>query len=141
VDPIIGAGYESFWLGQRLVDITRINGGINQAHNGYIEVYLNLGLVGIAALACIIVTGYRKIVAAFRVDTQLSMFRIAYFVMAVVYNFTEGAFKMMSPVWVAFLLANMALPAALTPGRGKMAPRRDPARPTAGFKTAEITAS
>ncbi|HYI93648.1 MAG TPA: O-antigen ligase family protein [Bryobacteraceae bacterium] len=110
VNPIVGAGYESFWLGQRLIDIIRINGGINQAHNGYIEVYLNLGAAGLAALAGIIVTGYRKIVAGFRLNPQLSMLRLAYFVIAIVYNFTEGSFKMMSSVWIGFLFANMALP-------------------------------
>jgi exopolysaccharide production protein ExoQ len=109
-NPMMGAGYESFWLGPRLEQIIRINGGINQAHNGYIEVYLNLGFAGLAILGTIILTGYRKIVAGFRKDPQISMLRIAYFVIAIVYNFTEGAFKMMAPVWIAFLLATMAVP-------------------------------
>src|SRR5262249_326472 len=43
VNPLFGAGYESFWLGKRLDQIARaLNISLlNQAHNGYIEVYLN----------------------------------------------------------------------------------------------------
>ena len=32
----------------------------NQAHNGYYEQYLNLGILGLVTLAAMIVAGYRK---------------------------------------------------------------------------------
>ena len=44
---------------------TRLLGGLNQAHNGYIEIYLNLGWIGLALLGAIIVGGYRKIIKVF----------------------------------------------------------------------------
>ena len=109
-NPLLGAGYESFWMGKRLEEITRINGGINQAHNGYIEVYLNLGWVGVSLLAVLLFTGYRKVVSGFRRDPEVCRIMLAYFLVAIVYNFTEGAFKMMSPVWILFLLGTMAAP-------------------------------
>ena len=37
---------------------------------------------------------------------------LAYFVLAFIYNFTEAAFKMTSPVWIFFLMAVMAVPTA-----------------------------
>jgi len=44
VNPWIGAGFESFWLGPRLNKLwAQYNFMPNQAHNGYIEIYLNLG--------------------------------------------------------------------------------------------------
>jgi len=110
VNPLVGAGYESFWMGHRLEEIGRLNGGINQAHNGYIEVYLNLGLVGVSFLLVLIATSYRKVILGFRYDPDIGRIRVAYFLLAVVYNFTEGAFKMMSPVWISFLLGTMAVP-------------------------------
>lgn len=110
VNPFVGAGYESFWMGHRLEEIGRLNGGINQAHNGYIEVYLNLGLVGVSFLLVLIATTYRKVILGFRHDPDIGRIRVAYFLLAVVYNFTEGAFKMMSPVWISFLLGTMAVP-------------------------------
>jgi exopolysaccharide production protein ExoQ len=109
-NPWVGAGYESFWMGRRLTEIRSIIRGLNQAHNGYIEVYLNLGWVGVILLGGIIVSGCRRIIRGFRWDQELSTITMAYFVVAVIYNFTEGMFKMMTPVWIAFLLATMAVP-------------------------------
>jgi exopolysaccharide production protein ExoQ len=109
-NPLIGAGYESFWMGKRLEEITRINGGINQAHNGYIEIYLNLGWVGVSLLAILLVAGYRKVIFGFRRDPEVCRIMLAYFLVGIVYNFTEGAFKMMSPIWISFLLGTMAVP-------------------------------
>jgi exopolysaccharide production protein ExoQ len=45
-NPLVGTGYESFWLGPRLFQVWRRAGVINEAHNGYLKVYLNLGLFG-----------------------------------------------------------------------------------------------
>ncbi|MCC6365719.1 MAG: O-antigen ligase family protein [Bryobacterales bacterium] len=110
VNPWVGAGYESFWMGQRLADITRINGGGNQAHNGYLEVYLNLGWLGIIILGILLATSYRKVMRAVAASSEFFALRLAYFVLAIIYNFTEGSFKMMSPVWISFLLSIIAPP-------------------------------
>jgi exopolysaccharide production protein ExoQ len=110
-NPILGAGYESFWMGNRIRRISAIAPNINQAHNGYLEIYLNLGWIGIFLLAWIIARGFRRVVAGAQREQNLSLLRIGFFVVALVYNFTEGAFKMMSPVWITFLLSIMAIPA------------------------------
>jgi len=110
-NPIIGEGFESFWLGQRLLDVARcIDQALNQAHNGYIEVYLNLGWLGITTLAILLVTGYRRTVTAARCQTRAGSLRLAYFIVAVVYDFSEGGFKMMNPVWICLLMAIAIIP-------------------------------
>jgi O-antigen ligase len=112
-NPIIGEGFESFWLGQRLLDVAKcIDQGLNQAHNGYIEVYLNLGWLGITVLAILLVTGYRRTVTAARCQTRAGSLRLAYFIVAVVYDFSEGGFKMMNPVWICLLMAVAIIPEA-----------------------------
>jgi exopolysaccharide production protein ExoQ len=109
--PIFGSGYESFWLGDRLIKIGNLTSqGIQEAHNGYLEIYLNLGWAGLTMLALVILTGYRRVVLAVRQDPTAGKLRLAYFVLALIYNFTEAAFKMQSPVWIFFLLSVMALP-------------------------------
>src|SRR5206468_2635752 len=51
VNPIFGTGFESFWLGDRLQAIWDTHWWHPiQAHNGYLETYLNLGLVGLLLL-------------------------------------------------------------------------------------------
>src|SRR5208282_1395165 len=69
-NQLIGVGYESFWLGERLQKVWVITQGlhINEAHNGYIEVLLTLGWIGLALLGVLIAMGYRNVIAAYRRD-------------------------------------------------------------------------
>jgi exopolysaccharide production protein ExoQ len=111
VNPLLGTGFESFWLGERLRkvwDLTAV--GLQEAHNGYIEIYLNLGWIGLSLLAALIVAGYRNAIGVFRRDPDAGQIRLAFFLVAVVYSFTEAGFRMMSPVWIAFLWATLAVP-------------------------------
>jgi exopolysaccharide production protein ExoQ len=110
VNPWIGAGYENFWIGERMELFNRLLGGLNQAHNGYIEIYLNIGFIGLALLAGIIVTGYRNVLKQFRSDHETASLKVAFFVICLIYNFTEASFKMMSPVWITFLWAVILVP-------------------------------
>jgi O-antigen ligase len=105
-NPLLGTGYESFWLGgrlQRVWDMTST--GIQEAHNGYIEVYLNLGWVGLIMLGSLIITGYRHAYALYCRDPHLGTLRIALLTASVIYGLTEASFRMLSPIWIAFLLA------------------------------------
>jgi exopolysaccharide production protein ExoQ len=113
VDPLFGTGFDSFWLGDRVERIWSIYWWRpNQAHNGYFEIFLNLGIVGLALLGAVIVWGYRNIAGSFRSDPQAARLKLAYFAAAVVFNFTEAAYKEFHPVWIAFLLAVTIVPFA-----------------------------
>jgi O-antigen ligase len=111
VDPWFGAGFESFWLGERTEALWRKYWWHpNQAHNGYIETYLNLGWIGVALLGLTVAAGYRNVVAKFRRDPALGRISLAFFTMAIVYNLTEAAFKGIHVVWIVFLLAITVIP-------------------------------
>ena len=109
-NPIFGTGYESFWVGTRLEQMRPVAPGVNQAHNGYIEVYLNLGWVGLSLLALVIITGYRNVIAALKRNSAPARLGLAFFVVALSYNFTESGFKFRNPVWISFLIGTMAIP-------------------------------
>lgn len=114
--PLIGTGFESFWMGERLQKVWTLTAkGIQEAHNGYLEVYLNLGWLGIGLLAVVIGSGYRNAIAMYRRNADAGRIRLAFFAAALVYNFTEAGFRMMDPVWIAFLLAAFAIPDAPVP--------------------------
>jgi exopolysaccharide production protein ExoQ len=119
VDPMFGTGFESFWLGERAEAFwTKYWWQPNQAHNGYLEVFLNSGWVGVALLGFLFMWGYRNIVGALSSDHELGSLRLAFFVAAVLYNLTEAAFKVIHPVWIVFLLAVTVVPRfALPNGR------------------------
>jgi O-antigen ligase len=111
VDPLFGTGFESFWLGDRVEAIWRDYWWHpNQSHNGYLEIFLNLGSTGIALLSVVIVWGGWKTTESLRRDTDAGSIRVAYLLAAVVYNLTEAAFKGFHLVWIAFLLAVTVVP-------------------------------
>lgn len=109
-NPLFGTGFESFWLGKRLQMVWDMTAkGIQEAHNGYLEVYLNLGWLGLGLLAWVIGCSYRNILNALRRNSELGRLAFAYFLVALVYNFTEAGFRMMAPVWITFLLGTMVV--------------------------------
>jgi O-antigen ligase len=111
VNPVVGTGFESFWLGKRLEILWSIWWWHpNEAHNGYFEVYLNLGMVGVVLLGIAIVAGYQSVIKLLERDPEAGRLRLGYFVVGIAYSFTEAGFRMLSPIWIAFLLAIMAVP-------------------------------
>jgi exopolysaccharide production protein ExoQ len=126
-NALIGTGFDSFWLGDRLDRIWAAGGlllGINEAHNGYLETFLNLGWVGVALLAGLIITGYRNVMISFRREPEMGRLRLALFTMAIVYSFTEVGFRTTCSVWIAFVLAIMAVPIASSSKRSRPRSRR-----------------
>jgi exopolysaccharide production protein ExoQ len=107
-----------------------IHQGVNEAHNGYIEVYLNLGWVGVALLGGLIISGYRRIVPAVRRQSQDGSLRMAYWMVGIAYNFSEAGFKMMNPVWVLFLLSIAILPSTSILRRARTSVQVDIAPPS-----------
>jgi O-antigen ligase len=91
-NPMIGSGYESFWLGSRLEQVWGHGFLINQAHNGYLQVYLNLGAIGLSLLIGVMAAAYRKISTGLSGLAAGCSFALAVWVVLVVYNVTEAAF-------------------------------------------------
>lgn len=117
INPLIGAGYASFWLGERLARIWAIypNTPLIQAHNGYIEVYLNLGLVGLCLIVGVLWRGLRMARSRVAVSLALPMsetynerllgtFGLAYGVAYLLYNVTEATFTGLNFLFVIFLI-------------------------------------
>lgn len=107
-NPLGGAGFETFWLGPRVAIVFEKVGGLqitNESHNGYVEVYLNLGLLGVCLIAVILVHGYVRAVGAFRRDPGFGGLLVAYVMTAAAYSLTEAGFRMLSLEWYFLLLA------------------------------------
>jgi exopolysaccharide production protein ExoQ len=114
--PWFGTGFESFFLGERAERLWSIfTWHPNEAHNGYLELYLNLGIVGLGLFLFVIMVGYRNVVASFKSDRTTATLKLAFLIAALIYNSTEAAFKIMHPVWIVFLFAVTAVPNP-TPG-------------------------
>jgi exopolysaccharide production protein ExoQ len=111
INPLFGTGFDGFWIGDRVRKFEDLYGWkANEAHNGYLETYLNLGLVGLTLLIGSILAGFRKIRAELLRDFELGRFHLALFLAIVVYNWTEAGFKTLNPVWFVFYLIALDYP-------------------------------
>ena len=110
-NPIIGVGFESFWMGDRL---HLIKGGRpwqpNEAHNGYLETYLNMGFVGLFMLFGLIIATFRKIrTDLFRIP-EWGRFELGFLAAVVCYNLTEAGFRGLSLTWFIFFIVAVKRP-------------------------------
>jgi O-antigen ligase len=110
-NPWVGTGFMSFWTGDRLNEIWKLLGSsINQAHNGYLEQYLNLGYVGVAFIVLITVTALGKAARQLATDRSAGMLRVCLILVAYLYNYTEAAFYGMNNMWLLLLVACIEVP-------------------------------
>jgi len=84
----------------------------NEAHNGYLEIYLDLGVLGLCMLACLIVATFRKIRLELFRNPPWGRFRLGFLAAIVFYNVTEATFKGLSLPWFVFYLIAMEYPVA-----------------------------
>jgi len=107
-NPLVGAGFESFWLNPQVhARLWQLfpNLPLNEAHDGYLEMYLNLGWVGVALIVLILSDAYRRTVKAFRREPALGGLLLAYVLTVTTYNITEAGFRMMGITWIFLLLS------------------------------------
>lgn len=137
-NPLIGTGFESFWLGWRL-DFVRSayeNFPINEAHNGYIEIYLNLGWAGLSFIALLLLTAYKRTMSHIRQAPEKGSLFLGLLLCAIFYSFSEAGFRFCTISWFFMLLIILAgsdatllggsRPAAPV-GTGGMEAREEPA--------------
>src|SRR5207245_7682271 len=105
---LVGTGVMTFWSGDRMATIWRTLGtGINQAHNGYLEQYLNLGYVGVAFIAAIAVSAIFRVRRQLLTNYDAAVLRLCFIVTALLYNYTEASFYGINNLWVLFLAASI----------------------------------
>ncbi|HEY1663723.1 MAG TPA: O-antigen ligase family protein [Verrucomicrobiae bacterium] len=106
INPVVGTGFESFWLGDRREQIQSNLYFLNEAHNGYLETYLNLGYIGVFLVVAMLLATYFKARRELLLDFEWGRFRLAFLFAFILYNWTEAAFRLNAfPFFVFFLIA------------------------------------
>lgn len=140
--PLLGVGFESFWTGPNDFKILqRLPAGMiaNESHDGYVEVYAELGLAGLGIMLWLLGAGYRRAAAAMASDAGVGRLLVALIAALAIYNITEAGFRMLDPVWTVLLLC-IACACRLLADRPPAAPRSTDARRAARFGVADIAA-
>jgi exopolysaccharide production protein ExoQ len=117
INPLIGVGYASFWLGERLTRfwVMYPTSPPIQAHNGYLEIYINLGLIGVCLIVGVLWRGLRTMQSRMAASLSLSIsethndrifgtFGMAYGAAYLFYNVTEATFQGLNFLFVIFLM-------------------------------------
>jgi len=109
-NPIIGAGYESFWIGNRLQKFWSEAGlgTINEAHNGFLEVYLQLGGIGVLLLSGFLIAGYRNAARLLKTPS-LASYSLSVWLVLLFFSITEAGFRS-GLIWATFLLGALVVP-------------------------------
>jgi O-antigen ligase len=108
-DFLLGKGYGGFWIGDLTHNLWIAHDWRPEsAHNGYIDVYLELGVVGFVIILGIIISSYRNIIRSFDKNWEYGAIRLICFCMILFYNFTESSLtKPTSFLWFIFLLVTV----------------------------------
>jgi exopolysaccharide production protein ExoQ len=141
--PVFGTGFESFWNtnAPKVARSPALAGYLDMsnlvsAHNGYIEVYLDLGWLGLCLIAFILVSAYRRAAKAFRRDPQFGSLILAYIATSAFYSITEVGFRVLTPSWIFLLLAVVSASGVVIGLFGGRAPKNLASRDGAASGTA-----
>jgi exopolysaccharide production protein ExoQ len=111
INPIFGTGYNSFWLGDRVEYLWEsYSFQPIQAHNGYLEVYLNGGLVGLFLLMVTIILTGSKLRKGMLLGHNFAVLLFSFLAVAVFYNLTEARFGGQDLLWVIMIVAALYAP-------------------------------
>jgi len=107
--PILGASFGGFWTAE-----TRENHQIGEAHNGYLDMALQLGAVGVLLLMLFLLSSCRKAHRALANDYDWATFGISLLLMAAVHNISESSFHSFTTHLMAVVLfLVLSLPSAM----------------------------
>jgi exopolysaccharide production protein ExoQ len=76
----------------------------NQAHNGFIEIYLNLGRIGLLMIVGILISYYLKSMRTLSRDYEFGLLKMAFLFIILIFSQFEAAFKGLHIMWFLLLL-------------------------------------
>ena len=108
--PWLGWGYEAFWRGMR-GEAFRIDAALNfivfHAHNGFLEIWLNLGLAGLALFALSYLRAWRHVWPYLRAgEVERVLWPVFVISLVLLYNLDENTLLTYNGIfWVLYVMA------------------------------------
>ncbi len=109
-NPLLGTGYGGYW-GLVPGAYTK-NHDVKQSHNGYLDVYLQVGMVGIIALFAFFLEFCNKVRRELYSVFDWGVFGICFLLMVLLYNYTEADFLETSYIWTTMVFLTVVFSAA-----------------------------
>jgi exopolysaccharide production protein ExoQ len=120
--PVLGVGFGAFWVGHigyelyPLDNWSRVTPGWRpgEGHDGYIDVYVELGLIGLALTIVVIGCAFVGALDDLRSNFELGTLRLTLLLSIILNNVTESSLlKGTHSLWFVFLLVAINVPAAI----------------------------
>jgi len=110
VNPWIGCGFYNFWGGPggRAI-MEAMQTGIPNAHDGYLDIYLDGGAIGVALLFWLLFASGKRIIRRLP-GNGYQRLRFAFLIVAIVANLTESNFARLSAFWFTTVLVLLEFP-------------------------------
>lgn len=89
-NPILGVGYGSFWVNPPIS--YSLSSMVNEAHNGYLDVFVELGIVGLILFLGFLLSSCRKAQKAMTDNFEWAAFAFCFFLITAVHNISESSF-------------------------------------------------
>jgi exopolysaccharide production protein ExoQ len=107
-----GHGYATFWIskwGDRARSV--LGWDMYSAHNGFLDVYLQLGIIGVGFLLFYVAFAVRGVASVYRHDFRYGMLWITFLIITLFSNWAESNFgSMAQEFWFLSLLVSFNIP-------------------------------
>lgn len=106
LNPLLGSGFGDFWTPSMIAKLKALHSwGPGQAHNGYIETFLNMGFAGLALLFLTIYCAIRGALVQCHNNYEYGLIRLIIIFVILLHNYTESSFsRPVHLMWFTFLL-------------------------------------
>lgn len=98
--PMLGSGYGAFWVPSIYDELSpEVDNFPAEAHNGFLETFANLGLVGVGLLCWVILQTLGSASRVIRTDFEYGRLRLVLLFMVLVMNYAEATFPRGTHLW------------------------------------------
>jgi len=112
-NPLLGVGFGGFWIG-RIANIpwnAHMTWVLGQAHSGYVDNYLQLGLIGTLLLIGVLFSAVPQLINSVTEDFDFGCFRITLFLTILFINITESVYlRGDHHLWLLFMVVLWTVP-------------------------------
>jgi O-antigen ligase len=109
-DPLRGEGFYVFWDSPKGKAVIESFMQVNSAHNGYLDLYMDGGVVGVSLLVVTLLLAGRRAIDRLFSGDPLGKVGLAFWFLPILYNFSESSFFRLDVLWFSFLLLCVVCP-------------------------------
>lgn len=103
-EHFLGNGYNIFWDTEKGQTVIGELMQINSTHNGYLEMYVDGGIVGVVLLVFMMLMAGVRVINRLFAKHPLGRMGLVFWLIAILYNFSETSYFRMDVLWFTLLL-------------------------------------